>query len=186
MSRCAFALSTLVFQKFWERRHRCRGTITATLHWIEKDTDEGRDLSNGSAEAYMASATNAKKIPSDTFQLAQVSLSSFFWGIDWFDSWALGLDYPTCVSCMCLIIGEDHKSAIGIHSYLQCAFQCLVHSAFLESIMLVSSWKPAVKTRSTSCSKDSLYPASRSRATILWPVLSYPLQRTLQRNSIIA
>jgi hypothetical protein len=56
-----------------------------------------------------------------------------------------------------------HKSSIGIHSYLQCAFQCLVHSAFLERIMLFSS-----------CSKDSLYPVSRSRSTILWPVLSYP------------
>jgi hypothetical protein len=67
-----------------------------------------------------------------------------------------------------------HKSAIGIHSCLQCDFQSLVHSTFLESIMLFSS-----------CSKDSLYPASRSRATILWPVLSYPLQRTLQRTSII-
>ncbi len=38
---------------------------------------------------------------------------------------------------------------------LQCTFQRLVHSAFLESIMLFSS-----------CSKDSLYPASRCRATM--------------------
>ena len=57
------------------------------------------------------------------------------------------------------IIGEDSfvitSRQFGIHSCLQCAFQRLVHSAFLESIMLFSS-----------CSKDSLYPASRSRATM--------------------
>ncbi len=67
------------------------------------------------------------------------------------------------------IIGEDSfvitSRQFGIHSCLQCAFQRLVHSAFLEIIMLFSS-----------CSKDSLYPASRSRATILSPVLSYRLQ----------
>ncbi len=40
-----------------------------------------------------------------------------------------------------------HKSTIGIHSYLQCDFQSLVHSDFLEIIILSSSW-----------SKDSLYP----------------------------
>jgi hypothetical protein len=43
----------------------------------------------------------------------------------------------------------------GIHSSLQCAFQRLVHSAFLESIMLFSS-----------CSKGSLYRAFKSRATM--------------------
>ncbi len=36
-----------------------------------------------------------------------------------------------------------------------CVFQCLVHGIFLEIIMLFSS-----------CSKDSLYPTSRSRATM--------------------
>ncbi len=76
------------------------------------------------------------------------------------------------------IIGEGSfviSRQFGIHSCLQCAFQRLVHSAFLESIILFSS-----------CSKDSLNPASRSRATTLSPVLSYPLQRTLQRPSMIA
>ena len=57
------------------------------------------------------------------------------------------------------IIGEDSfvitSRQFGIHSCLQCAFQLLVHSAFLESIMLLSS-----------CIKDSLYPASRSRTTM--------------------
>ncbi len=57
------------------------------------------------------------------------------------------------------IIGEDSfvitSRQYGIHSCLQCAFQRLVHSAFLESIMMFSS-----------CSKDSLYPTSRSRATM--------------------
>ena len=57
------------------------------------------------------------------------------------------------------IIGEDSfvitSRQFGIHSCLQCAFQRLVHSAFLESIMLFSS-----------CSKDSLYPSSRSRVTM--------------------
>jgi hypothetical protein len=57
------------------------------------------------------------------------------------------------------IIGEDSfvitSRQFGIHSCLQCDFQSLVHSAFLESIMLFSS-----------CSKDSLYPASRSRTTM--------------------
>ncbi len=38
---------------------------------------------------------------------------------------------------------------------LQCAFQGLVHGPFLESIILFSSWK-----------EDSLYPASRCRATM--------------------
>jgi hypothetical protein len=38
----------------------------------------------------------------------------------------------------------------------------------------------------SSSSKDSYYPTSRSRATILWPVLSYPLQRTLPRSVISA
>ncbi len=57
------------------------------------------------------------------------------------------------------IIGEDSfvitSRQFGIHSCLQCAFQRLVHSVFLESIMLFSS-----------CSKDSLYPSSRSRSTM--------------------
>ncbi len=51
-----------------------------------------------------------------------------------------------------------HKSAIW-YSFLSstwwCDFQCLVHSDVLEIIILFSIW-----------SKDSLYPASRSRATM--------------------
>jgi hypothetical protein len=65
------------------------------------------------------------------------------------------LPFPVCA----FIIGEDSfvitSRLFGIHSCLQCAFQRLVHSSFLESIMLFSS-----------CSKDSFYPASRSRATM--------------------
>ncbi len=62
----------------------------------------------------------------------------------------------------------------GIHSCLQCDFQSLVNSVFLENIIVFSS-----------CSKDKVYPTSRSRVTILSPVISYPLQRTLQRPSMI-
>ncbi len=65
------------------------------------------------------------------------------------------LPCPVCA----FIIGEDSFvitcRQFGIHSCLQCAFQCLVHGPFLEIIMLFSS-----------CSKDSLYPVSRSRATM--------------------
>ncbi len=58
------------------------------------------------------------------------------------------------------INGEDSfvitSQQFGIHSCLQCTFRRLVNSDFFESIILFSS-----------CSKDSLYPACRSRATIL-------------------
>ena len=60
------------------------------------------------------------------------------------------LPFPVCV----FIIAEDSfvmtRRQFGIHSWLQCAFQRLVHGPFLEIIILFSS----------------LYPASRSRATM--------------------
>ena len=66
------------------------------------------------------------------------------------------LVFPVCVF---IIDAEDSfvitSRKFGIHSCLQCALQCLVHGPFLEIIMLFSS-----------CSKDSLYPVSRSRATM--------------------
>ena len=56
-------------------------------------------------------------------------------------------------------LGEDSfvitGRKVGVLSYLHCVFQRLVHGPFLESINLFSSW-----------SKDSLYSASRSRATM--------------------
>ena len=55
--------------------------------------------------------------------------------------------------------GEDSfvitSRQLRIDWCLQCAFQGLVHGPFLESIMLFSSWE-----------EDSLYPASRCRATM--------------------
>ena len=65
------------------------------------------------------------------------------------------LSFPVCV----IIIGEDsfvitcHQH--GIDWYLQCVFQGLVYSFFLEIILLFSI-----------CKEDSLYPSSRSRATM--------------------
>ncbi len=65
------------------------------------------------------------------------------------------LSFPVCV----FIIGEDSfvmtSRQFGIHSWLQCDFHRLVRGIFLEIIMLFSS-----------CSKDSLYPTSRSRTTM--------------------
>ena len=62
---------------------------------------------------------------------------------------------PLCV----IIIGEDSfvitSLQFGIDCCLQCAFQGLVPSFFLESIMLFSGRK-----------KDSLYPVSRFRTTM--------------------
>ncbi len=49
----------------------------------------------------------------------------------------------------------NHEHRYAHDCCLQCAFQGLVRSFFLESIMLFSSWK-----------KDSPYPASRCRATM--------------------
>ncbi len=66
------------------------------------------------------------------------------------------LPFPVCV----FIIGEDSfvmtSRQFGIHSWLQCVFQRLAHGIFLEIIMLFSN-----------CSKDSLYPDSRSRTTMV-------------------
>ncbi len=63
--------------------------------------------------------------------------------------------FPVCV----IIIGEDSFDIttwkFGIDWCLQCDFQGLVHSFFLENIILFST-----------CKKDSLYPASRSRVTM--------------------
>ncbi len=63
--------------------------------------------------------------------------------------------FPVCP----FIIGEDSfvitSRQFGIHSCLQCVFHRLLHSVCLEIIMLFSS-----------CNKDSLYPSSRSRATM--------------------
>ena len=66
------------------------------------------------------------------------------------------LVFPVCV----IIIGEVSfvitSRQFGIDWCLRCVFQGAVHSFFLESIMLFSSWK-----------RDSLYPASRRcRATM--------------------
>lgn len=65
------------------------------------------------------------------------------------------LAFPVCP----FIIGEDSfvitSRQFGIHSFLQSVFQCLVHSDFLESIMLFSI-----------CCKDSIYPSSRFRSTM--------------------
>ncbi len=70
------------------------------------------------------------------------------------------------------IIGEDSivitSRQFDTHSWLQCDFQCLAHSVFLESIMLFSR-----------CSKDSLYPASRSRATPPRFCVTLPLRRLI-------
>ena len=49
------------------------------------------------------------------------------------------------------VIGHNHRK-FDIDSFLRCVFQCLVHSVFLESIMMFFIW-----------SKDSLYPTSRWR-----------------------
>ncbi len=65
------------------------------------------------------------------------------------------LPFPVCT----FVIGEDSfvitSRQFGIHSWLQCDFQRLVHGPFLEIIILFSS-----------DSKHSLYPDSRSRTTM--------------------